>query len=87
MSLETPINYNCNIKCPNCRHQFLYDFKIDDIDKVNSSEKSQGIETKYKFISYLICKNPICNYDIEIKGDVLEYPENSLNSIEITHVK
>lgn len=87
MSLETPINYNCNIECPNCAHTYLYNFKIDDLDKFNANKNSEGLETKYKFISYLICKNPICNYDIELKGYVLEYPENLLDSIEITNLK
>lgn len=87
MSLETPINHSCNIKCPNCRHKILYNFKIKDIEQVSSNERSQGTETQYKFISYLICKNPICNYDIEIIGDVFEYPVDTLNRIDLTAIK
>lgn len=87
MSLETPIDHSCNIKCPNCGHKILYNFKIKDIEEVSSNKKSQGSGTLYKFTSYLICKNPICNYDIEIKGDVLEYPANKLNTIDITSRK
>ncbi|MGX4601257.1 hypothetical protein [Faecalimicrobium sp. JNUCC 81] len=87
MSLETPINHSFNIKCPNCDYKNLYDFSIKDIEKVSSNKKSQGTKTQYKFISYLICKNPICNYDIEIKGNIWEYPIDTLNSIELTSIK
>ena len=86
MTLKTPIEHSCNIKCPVCGHKFLYDFKIQDFDKVDSKEKSEEVETKYKFETYLICKNPLCNYDIEVKGDVFEYPENTLKCIEISYI-
>jgi len=35
----------------------------------------------------LICKNPLCNYDIEIAGDVWEHPVDTLNTIDITLIK
>lgn len=87
MSLKTPIAYSCDIKCPACNHKYLYDFKISDINKVRTKEKDNGSEVKYNFDTYLICKNPLCNYDIELKGDVIEYPENVLNSLEINFIK
>ena len=87
MSLEIPINHSCNIKCPNCGHQFLYNFKIKDIEEISSRKRSQVTETQYKFMTYLICKNPLCNYDIEIAGDVLEHPVDTLNTIDITFIK
>lgn len=87
MSLELPINHSCNIKCPNCRHQNLYNFKIEDIEEVNAPKKSQESQIEYKFIKYLICKNPLCNYDIEIKGNILESPIGTLDKIHITYIK
>lgn len=87
MSLETPINHSCNIKCPKCAHNFLYEFKIEDLEKVSSTQKSQETETNYKFKTYLICKNPLCNYDIEIIGKVLECPTNKFSTINLSYIK
>ncbi len=87
MSLDLPIIHSCHIKCPICKHKFLYEFKIQDIDKVISKEKSQDIEVKYKFDTYLICKNPLCNYDIQIKGNVFECPLNILKNVDIYSIK
>ena len=39
------------------------------------------------FLSYLVCKNPLCNYDIELKGYVFEYPENNVDSVELIKLK
>lgn len=66
MTLETHLNHSCQIKCPSCEHKYLYNFKIQDIEKIDSKEKEEGNEIKYKFTTYLICKNPLCNYDIEV---------------------
>lgn len=87
MSLKTPINHSFNIKCPKCEHKLLYNLKLDDLEKVGFKEKSQDTETKYKFISYVVCKNPLCHYDIELKGYILEYPVNTIKEIELASIK
>ena len=53
----------------------MYDFKIDDIDK-NS-----------KFSIFLICKNPLCNYDMEVMGKLLKSRDKNLDNVDITKVK
>lgn len=87
MSLKTPINHGFDIKCPKCEHKFLYNLKLDDIEKVGSKGNSQDTETKYKFISYVVCKNPLCHYDIELKGYILEYPVNKINATKLASIK
>lgn len=87
MTLETPLNHSCQIKCPSCEHKYLYNFKIQDIEKIDSKEKEEGNEIKYKFTTYLICKNPLCNYDIEVIGNIFEYPINILKTVNITNLK
>ena len=87
MSLELPINYSCNIKCPSCEHNNLYQFRIEDIEKINFDERDCECEIKYKFDTYLICKNPLCNYDIHIIGNVIEFPINILKLIQINKIK
>ena len=87
MTLEMPLNHSCQIKCPSCEHKYLYNFKIQDIKKINSKEKEDGNEIKYKFTTYLICKNPLCNYDIEVIGNIFEYPINILKTVNITNLK
>ena len=87
MTLETPINHSYQIKCPSCEHKYSYNFKIQDIEKINSKENEEGNEIKYKFTTYLICKNPLCNYDIEVIGNIFEYPINILKAVNITNLK
>ncbi|WP_297135331.1 hypothetical protein [Terrisporobacter sp.] len=87
MTLEMPLNHSCQIKCPSCEYKYLYNFKIQDIEKINSKEKEEGNEIKYKFTTYLICKNPLCNYDIEVIGNIFEYPINILKAVNITNLK
>lgn len=85
MTFKLSILHSNNIKCPKCNHTYLYDFKIEcfqeDCDE-NCSTKNQ-----YNFLTYLICKNPLCHYDIEIKGDVIENSLNDFDSIKITSIK
>lgn len=66
---------NCDIKCPKCGHKYMYDFKIDDIDE-NS-----------KFSIFLICKNPLCNYDMEVMGKLIKSRDENLDNVDITKVK
>lgn len=87
MSLKTPMNHSFNIKCPKCEHKFLYNLKLDCIEKLEFKEKSLDTENKYKFISYVICKNPLCHYDIELKGYILEYPVNIIKATELVPIK
>lgn len=85
MTLKIPLWHRDHIKCPKCNHMYLYDFKIEDIKENSHNESS--MENHYKFLIYLICKNPLCNYDIEIKGIVIENPLNVFDSIKITSIK
>ena len=87
MSLKTPINQNLDIKCPKCNHKYLYDLKLEDIKEVNSNKNVQDKKVQYEFLDYVVCKNPLCNYDIELKGYVFEYPENTVDSLEIVKIK
>ncbi|WP_042276330.1 hypothetical protein [Faecalimicrobium dakarense] len=87
MSLKTPINHDFNIKCPKCEHKLSYNLRLDDLEKVSSKEKPEDTETKYKFISYVVCKNPLCHYDIELKGYIFEYPADTINTIELASIK
>ncbi|WP_227634665.1 hypothetical protein, partial [Klebsiella pneumoniae] len=66
-------------------HTYSYDFKIEDLKK--SINKRGSIENSYEFLTYLICKNPICSYDIEIKGEAIVSSSNSLDSIKINSIK
>lgn len=85
MNFKNSINHNCNIKCPKCNHTYLYDFKIEDIKK--TPPRKNSIKDSCEFLTYLICKNPLCNYDIEVKGQVIEYCSNIMDSIKITSIK
>ena len=67
--------------------KYEYNLKLDDIKEVNSNKSVQDEKTQYEFLSYVICKNPLCNYDIELKGYVFEYPKNVVNSIELVKLK
>lgn len=87
MNLEIPINHSCSIKCPVCSHEYLYSFKIQDMDEIDSKKKENGEERKYKFSTYLICKNPLCNYDMEVIGDIFQSPDNKLKEIKIIRIK
>lgn len=87
MSLKTPLNQNLDIKCPKCNHKFVYNLKLDDIKEVNSNKSVQDKKVQYEFLSYVICKNPLCNYDIELKGYIFESPDNTVNSIWLTKLK
>ena len=85
MDSKNHITHNCTIQCPKCNHTYPYNFKIEDIKK--STPRKSSVKNSYEFLTYLICKNPLCNYDIEIKGQVIENPSNILDSIKITSIK
>ena len=74
-------------KCPKCNHKYLYNLKLDDIKEVNSNKNVQDKIIQYEFLTYVVCKNPLCNYDIELKGYVFEYPENTVDSVELIKLK
>ena len=67
--------------------KFVYNLNLDDIKEVNSNKSVQNEKTQYEFLSYVICKNPLCNYDIELKGYIFEYPENTVDSVELIKLK
>lgn len=85
MDFKNPITHNCTIQCPNCNHSYPYNFKIEDMKL--STHRVDNIEKSYDFLTYLICKNPLCNYDIEIKGEVVIDSSNILDSVKITSIK
>lgn len=87
MSLELNINHSCSIKCPVCSHEYLYNFKIQDTDLIDSKEKENSDTKKYKFSTYLVCKNPLCNYDMEVIGDISFCFDNKLKGINIIDIK
>ena len=87
MNIEIHINHRCSIKCPVCNHEYLYDFKIQDISLVDSKKIENSEEKKYKFSTYLICKNPLCNYDIEVIGYIFYNPDDKLKEINIIRIK
>ena len=84
MSLKTPLNQNLDIKCPKCNHKFIYNLNLNHIKEVNSNKNEKK---QYEFLSYVICKNPLCNYDIELKGYLFKSPDNTIDSIELTKLK
>ena len=84
MSLKTPLNQSLDIKCPKCNHKFIYNLNLNHIKEVNSNKNEKK---QYEFLSYVICKNPLCNYDIELKGYIFESPDNTVNSIGLTKLK
>ena len=67
MSLKTPLNQKLDIKCPKCNHKFVYNLKLDDIKEVNSNKSVEDEKVQYEFLAYVVCKNTLCNYDIELK--------------------
>ncbi|MGL5348591.1 MAG: hypothetical protein ACRDA3_14680 [Peptostreptococcaceae bacterium] len=83
MSLETPFKYKFNVECPKCNHKYDYDVSLDCLKKVSCKD----VKTQYEFLAFVVCKNPVCNYDIELKGHVLEYPEGSLDAVDLFKVK
>jgi len=85
LNYKNTINHNSNIKCPKCNHTYSYDFKLEDLKK--TTNKSRSLENSYEFLTYLICKNPLCNYDMEIKGETTVSSSNAVNSIKITSIK
>lgn len=84
MNSKTHLHQILDIKCPKCNHKFVYNLNLNDIKEVNSNkyEKKQ-----YEFLSYVICKNPLCNYDIELKGYIFKSPNNTIDFIELTKLK
>lgn len=87
MSLKAPINHNFNITFPKCEHMYLYDLRLDELKELSLNKSSSDLENQYEFLSYVVCKNPLCNYDIKLKGYIYEYPENTIKSAEITSTK
>ncbi|MCR8746287.1 hypothetical protein [Romboutsia lituseburensis] len=87
MSLKTPINRSFNIICPKCEHKYLYDLRLDELKELSLNKTSSDLENQYEFLSYVVCKNPLCNYDMELKGHICEYPENIVKSAEIFSTK
>jgi len=51
------------------------------------TNKRGSVGNSYEFLTYLICKNPLCNYDIEIKGEAIVNSSNALDSIKIISIK
>jgi hypothetical protein len=63
----------------------LYSFKIDDIQK--STHKKGSVKNLFKFLTYLICKNPLCNYDMEIRGEAIVNSPDAIDLLKISSIK
>ena len=85
LNYKNPLSHNCNIKYPKCNHTYPYDFKIEDMKKTSHNKGSD--KNSYGFLTYLICKNPLCNYDIEIKGKIVTDDLNTPDLIKVTSIK
>lgn len=83
--MENSTKHNCDIKCPKCNHTYSYDFKIECTKKCNNKKNCD--ENLYEFLIYLICKNPLCNYDIEIKGENIISPSDNIDEVRIISIK
>ena len=71
--MKNSIKHICDIKCPKCHHKY-------------TNEKVSN-DNLFEFLTYLICKNPLCNYDIEIKGETNLNSSNNIDSIRIISIK
>ena len=61
-----------------------------DYDFVNLLEvyfPNDDIDENSKFSIFLICKNPLCNYDMEVMGKLLKSRDKNLDNVDITKVK
>ena len=83
--MKNSIKHICDIKCPKCHHKYSYDFKIEPTKKYTNEKVSN--DNLFEFLTYLICKNPLCNYDIEIKGETTLNSSNNIDSIRIISIK
>lgn len=81
MSLEMPIYHSCRVVCPYCGNNAIYDFNIEEIDANGCYERGMGQEISYEYDTYVTCNNPNCNKEIEVTGEVWEYPEGALNLV------
>lgn len=79
MSLNMPIRHKCTADCEYCGHVDMYSFNIEDIEEVSSTEEVQGTETQYDYTVYVKCSG--CGAEIEITGEVWEYPYAVLNLV------
>lgn len=78
--LKLPIKRTFKICCDNCEDEFL----IDDLDHVSSDEREMGTENQYEYVKEIDC--PSCHQTLEVAIDIWEYPENTLNSVELVKV-
>ena len=54
---------------------------------MNSNKSVQNEKTQYEFLSYVICKYPLCYYYIELYGFIFEYPDITVDSVELIKLK
>jgi C4-type Zn-finger protein len=81
MSLELPISHSAEIECPKCNNTSNQNFEIHDLEFESSYERGMGAENEYSFTAEVTC--PVCKKDIEINGEVWEYPEGDVNLIQM----
>lgn len=83
--MKNSIKHSSDIKCPKCNHAYSYNFEIEPIKRSNN--KKVSFENLYEFLIYLICKNPLCNYDIEVKGEAIVNSSSNIDLIKIISIK
>ncbi len=81
MSIKLPIKHNIEIECEQCSETIYDTILIEDIEFESSDERGMGTETQYSFIQEIKC--PYCGHQIEINGEVWEYPEGTVNLIQL----
>jgi len=85
MSIRLPIKEKKQFVCsnPSCEEEFDGEVVIDDLEHVSSDSRAMGTENQYEFESEVTC--PFCETVNEVTGDVWEYPEGTVNSIEVNN--
>jgi len=83
MGIILPIKEKKQFSCsnPSCEEEFYEYLVICDLEHVSSDSRQMGTENQYEFESEVTC--PYCGTIYEVTGDVWEYPEGSVNSIEV----
>lgn len=80
MSLKLPIEHSKTCTCTYCGNEEEYNFKIEDINFEDCTERGMGPETMYSYTVELHCK--VCGKIFDESGEVWEYPEGFINHID-----
>ena len=85
MSIRLTIQETKQFSCSNssCEEEFYEELVIDNLEHVSSDYRQMGTENQYEFESEVTC--PSCGTTYEVTGDVWEYPEGTVNSIEVNN--